>query len=172
MPSNPTVMIESYNLPADIRSWRNVDLPSEVEDPFSFRPLGRADGLCGSGLQCFCCSAYRIFEFSISCLPSDELEQLPFLSFHLHSFQGSNHKEVGGEQGDVSVVIRAATVIHTSAESVRLTHGLSRSVVHHKVEPGHHKRPSSLPAVKLFSRHEVLKVLVISPDFYLVRCSF
>jgi hypothetical protein len=96
-------------------------------------------------------TSYRILQFSVSRLLSDKLQQLPFLSFHLHSFQGSNHKEVGGEQGDVSVVIRAATVIRTSAENVRLTHGLSRSVVHHKVEPGHHKRPLSLPAVKLFS---------------------
>jgi hypothetical protein len=45
-------------------------------------------------------------------------------------------------------------------------------MVHHKVELGHRKRPSSLPAVKFLSRHEILEVPVISPDFHLVQCSF
>jgi len=41
-----------------------------------------------------------------------------------------------------------------------------------EVEAGQIQRPTGLAAVEFLSRHEVLQVLVVRPDFYQVSSSF
>jgi hypothetical protein len=59
-----------------------------------------------------------------------------------------------------------------AGQSIGLSHGMTRSVWQHEVEPGPVKRPPSLSSVQLLGSAEVLKVLVICPDLELARSTF
>jgi len=63
-------------------------------------------------------------------------------------------------------------MVCSPGECIRLAHRFPRYVVKHKVEPSKVERPPCLSAVEVFSCHEILQVLVISPDLELVFCTF
>jgi len=49
---------------------------------------------------------------------------------------------------------------------------MSRTVVKQEVEPSQMQRPMGLTTVKFLGCHEILEVLVVSPDLYWMGCSF
>ena len=83
-----------------------------------------------------------------------------------------NRKEVGSDERNITIIVRAVSMVGSSAQCVRLPHGFPRSVVHFKVKSGEGEGPASLTAVQFLCRHEVFQVLVICPDLELLRCSF
>jgi len=49
---------------------------------------------------------------------------------------------------------------------------MSGAVMKQEVKPSQMQRPTSLATVKFLGHHEILKVLVVSPDFHRMGRSF
>ena len=60
------VMAEGYNVSLKVRCVRDIDLPSEVEDPINDHPFSCTDGSGLSGLQLFyyLCDSFLVISFS------------------------------------------------------------------------------------------------------------
>jgi len=63
-------------------------------------------------------------------------------------------------------------VISSPRQCVRFAHSTSRAVIKQEVESSQMQGPTSLAMVKFLGHHEILEVLVVSPDFHWMGRSF
>ena len=103
---------------------------------------------------------------------ADVSEDVLFQASELQTFQHAHCKELQREENDVGVVVGTSSMISSVGECIWLTHCLSRLVAECEVKVGEVQGPSGLPSVELFGRHEVLQVLMVSPDLTGVFCTF
>jgi len=93
-------------------------------------------------------------------------QDLLFYTCQFHFFQGMHHKELQSKEDDIFVVGGSVSVISSPRQYIRFAHSMSRVVMKQEVEPSQVQGPTSLTTVKFLGRHEILKVLVIGPDFH------
>jgi len=99
-------------------------------------------------------------------------QDLLFYACQFHSFQGTHCKELRSKEDDVLVVGSSISIISSPQQCVQFAYSIFRAVMKQEVEPSQMQGPTSLMTVKFLGCHEILEVLVISPDFYQMGCSF
>jgi len=63
-------------------------------------------------------------------------------------------------------------MISSPRQCIWFAHSTSRAVIKQEVESSQMQGPTSLVTVKFLGRHEILKVLVVGPDFHQMGRSF
>jgi len=81
-------------------------------------------------------------------------------------------EELQLKENYVLIVQCSVPVVSSPQQGVRFAYGMSGAMVEQEVEPSQMQGPASLTTVKFLGYHEILEVLVISPDLYQVGCSF
>jgi len=81
-------------------------------------------------------------------------------------------KELQSKEDNILVVGSSVSVISSPRQYIWFAHSISGAVMKQEVEPSQMQGPTSLTTVKFLGRHEILKVLVISPDFHWMNCFF
>ena len=64
------------------------------------------------------------------------------------------------------IVGGSISMISFSRQCIQFAHGMSGAVMKQEVESSQMQGPTSLAMVKFLGHHEILKVLVVGPDFY------
>jgi len=83
-----------------------------------------------------------------------------------------HYKEFRLKEDYVLIVPGFVSVIGSPQQYVRFAYSMSGMVVKQEVEPSQMQRPTGLTTVKFLGRHEILEVLVVSPDLYRMGHSF
>ena len=68
------------------------------------------------------------------------------------------------EQHYTSIIWFVHTVIRAARQSIRFTHGRSRTVMEGVIESREEKGPPCLPPVEILRRPEIFQIFVIRPD--------
>jgi len=63
-------------------------------------------------------------------------------------------------------------MVGSPSQYIWFAHGISGTVVKQEVEPSQMQGPMGLTTVKFLGYHEILEVLVVSPDLYWIGRSF
>jgi len=95
-----------------------------------------------------------------------------FYTCQFHSFQGAYCKELRSKEDNVLIVGGSVSMISSPQQCVQFAHYTSGAVMKQEVKPSQMQGPASLTTVKFLGCHEILKVLVVSPDFHWMGCSF
>jgi len=99
-------------------------------------------------------------------------QDLLFHACQFHSFQGTHHKELWSKEDNILIVRGSVSVISSPRQCVWFAHSTSGVVIKQEVESSQMQGPTSLAMVKFLGRHEILKVLVVGPDFHQMGRSF
>jgi len=83
-----------------------------------------------------------------------------------------HRKEFQSKEDYVLIVRGSVSVIGSPQQCIWFAHSTSGIVVKQEVEPSQMQGPMGLTMVKFLGCHEILKVLVVSPDLYQMGCSF
>jgi len=95
-----------------------------------------------------------------------------FYTCQFYSCQGTYHKDFQSKRDNVLIVGGSVSMISSPRQCVWFAHCMSGAVMKQEVEPSQMQEPVSLTTVKFLGRHEILKVLVICPDFHRMGHSF
>ena len=83
-----------------------------------------------------------------------------------------HRKELQSKEDDVLIVRGFVSMINSPRQCVWFAHSMSRVVVKQEVESSQMQGLMHLMTVKFLGHHEILKVLVVGPDFHQIGCSF
>ena len=128
-------------------------------------PIGRASEL-------LCCLSNGFLLVSILVSFTYVRQDPLFHTCQFHTFQGIHRKELQLKEDHVLIVRGSISVISSPQQCVQFAHSMSGVVMKQEVESSQMQGLMSLATVKFLGYHEILKVLVISPDFHQIDCSF
>ena len=77
-----------------------------------------------------------------------------------------HRKELQSKEDNVLIVGGSVSVISSPQQCVWFAYSTSGVVMKQEVESSQMQGPTSLAMVKFLGHHEILKVLVVSPDFH------
>ena len=77
-----------------------------------------------------------------------------------------HRKELQSKEDNVLIVGGSVSVISSPRQCVWFAYSTSGAVMKQEVESSQMQGPTSLATVKFLSRHEILKALVVGPDFH------
>jgi len=95
-----------------------------------------------------------------------------FYTCQFHLFQGTYRKELRSKEDNVLIVGGSVSVISSPRQCIWFAYCTSGAVMKQEVKPSQMQGPASLTTVKFLGYHEILKVLVVSPDFHQMGHSF
>jgi len=95
-----------------------------------------------------------------------------FYTCQFHPFQGMYRKELWSKEDNILIVGGSVSVISSPRQCVQFAHCTSGAVMKQEVKPSQMQGPASLTMVKFLGHHEILEVLVVSPDFHQMGRSF
>jgi len=129
-------------------------------------------GLVGRAPELLCCLSYGFLLVSVPVPLADVGQDLLFHACQFYAFQSTHCKEFQLKKDYVLIVQGSVSVIGSPQQCVQFAHGMSGTVVEQEVEPSQMQGPMDLTMVKFLDCHEILEVLVVSPDLYWMGCSF
>jgi len=83
-----------------------------------------------------------------------------------------HRKELWSKEDNILIVGGSISMISSPRQCVQFAHSTAGAVMKQEVKFSQMQEPTSLATVKFLGRHEILEVLVVSPDFHRIGRSF
>jgi len=91
-----------------------------------------------------------------------------FSSLKGDPLEGTNHKELRAQKGEVAIIIDSCTMVSPSRQCITFAHCVTQAMVHHEIESRQIQEPLCLSPIELLCSHEVFEVLMVCPNLEFV----
>jgi hypothetical protein len=135
MARDPGVVVLGHDSASKVEVFGDVDLPSEHQETLLLCPFCASNRSSRSiQLETPSCLRNRFLQIGVTKTASYVSQNVLLLAYDAHPRQGMDTEQFRTQEGHITVVVGASTMIGASGERIGLTHGVPWTVAKYEVE--------------------------------------